>query len=181
MACYGGQLGTFSCEMGISSRIESSCFEARVPLCALDDLPWEHLYKNPPSGTLTRWLRKLVTPPSTPNTQTRSAISLASMQFSAAALLAGITAVSAAPHVVVRDEPATCGSVEYTASQVSAAMDAACEHFQDGTEAGSYPHTYNNYEGFDFKGLDGPFQEFPIMEDGDVYTGGTFCFVNLQR
>lgn len=96
------------------------------------------------------------------------------MQFSVAAVFFGITAVSAAPHVAVRDEPAVCGDVEYTASQVSAAMDAACEHFQDGTTVGSndYPHTYNNYEGFDFKGLDGPFQEFPIMEDGDVYTGG---------
>jgi hypothetical protein len=96
------------------------------------------------------------------------------MKFSVATIFLGITAVSAAPHVVVREEPAVCGGVEYTASQVSAAMDAACGHFQDGTQAGSYPHTYNNYEGFEFKGYDGPFQSFPIMEDGDVYTGGMF-------
>lgn len=35
--------------------------------------------------------------------------------------------------------------------------------------------SYNNYEGFEFKGLDGPFQEFPMVSDG-VYDGGEYMF-----
>ncbi|CAI6090156.1 hypothetical protein V2G26_006352 [Clonostachys chloroleuca] len=95
------------------------------------------------------------------------------MQFSLAALLSLAVAVSAAPHTRA-GEAATCGSNNYSASQVSAAADAACQYYQDGTTAGSssYPHRYNNYEGFEFKGLSGPFQEFPIKTSG-VYTGGS--------
>ncbi|KAK7975619.1 poly(ADP-ribose) polymerase and DNA-Ligase zn-finger domain-containing protein, partial [Apiospora arundinis] len=33
------------------------------------------------------------------------------------------------------------------------------------------PHTYNNYEGFNFR-VDGPYQEFPIKTNG-LYTGGS--------
>jgi ribonuclease T1 len=36
----------------------------------------------------------------------------------------------------------------------------------------SYPHTYNDYEGFDFP-VDGPYQEFPILSSFEVYTGGS--------
>lgn len=36
--------------------------------------------------------------------------------------------------------------------------------------AGNYPHTYNNYEGFDFP-VAGPYIEFPI-KSGGPYTGG---------
>ena len=99
------------------------------------------------------------------------------MQLSLATVLLTLTAaVSAAPGKLHRRyEEATCGTKYYSASQVAAAADAACEHFQDGTQAGSssYPHRYNNYEGFDFKGYSGPFQEFPIISGG-VYTGGEY-------
>jgi hypothetical protein len=94
------------------------------------------------------------------------------MQFSLAAVFLA-TLASAAPRaqIISRDEPAVCGDQEYTAKQVAAAMEAACKHFQDGTDVNDYPHTYNNYEGFEFKGYDGPFQEFPIIPGG-VYDGG---------
>ena len=94
------------------------------------------------------------------------------MQFSIAAVFFGLTATAAAaPHVVVREEPATCGNKEYTAKQVAAAMAVACKHFKDGSDVNDYPHKYNNYEGFEFKGYDGPFQEFPLVSNGN-YTGG---------
>lgn len=99
------------------------------------------------------------------------------MQLSLATILLSLTAaVTAAPSKVQlsrRYEEATCGNAFYSSSQIAAAADAACEHFQDGTQAGSssYPHTYNNWEEFDFKGLPGPFQEFPVVSGG-VYTGG---------
>lgn len=97
------------------------------------------------------------------------------MQFSASALLFALVAsVCAAPAAELEARAAaTCGGVYYTAAQVNSASVAACNHFRAGTQAGSYPHRYNNYEGFYFKGLDGPFQEFPILTSG-IYTGGKF-------
>ena len=98
---------------------------------------------------------------------------LVTMQFSLAALLTFVAAVSAAPADIERRAEATCGTKYYSAAQVNAASVAACNHFRAGSTAGSssYPHRYNNYEGFNFKGYSGPFQEFPIISGG-VYTGG---------
>lgn len=86
-----------------------------------------------------------------------------------------LSTAAALPTIEKRDAT-TCGSTDYSASQVSDAADAACSYVQDGTTAGgsSYPHTYNNYEGFDFA-ADGPWQEFPMLSDG-VYTGGEILF-----
>ena len=96
------------------------------------------------------------------------------MQLSIATLCIALAAsVSAAPAELDRRAAATCGSQYYSAAQVNSASVAACNHFRAGTTAGgsSYPHRYNNYEGFHFNGYDGPFQEFPIIPGG-VYTGG---------
>jgi hypothetical protein len=69
-----------------------------------------------------------------------------------------------------------CGSTCYTSSQVSAARSAGYKYYQQGSEAGSstYPHTYNNYEGFEFL-VSGPYQEFPLRTSG-AYTGGKIVF-----
>ncbi|OAL05232.1 ribonuclease-domain-containing protein [Phaeosphaeriaceae sp. SRC1lsM3a] len=66
-----------------------------------------------------------------------------------------------------------CGSTCYTSSQVSAARNAGYNYYSQGSQAGSstYPHTYNNYEGFDFL-VSGPYQEFPLRTSG-AYTGGS--------
>ncbi|KAF9880882.1 guanyl-specific ribonuclease f1 [Colletotrichum karsti] len=66
-----------------------------------------------------------------------------------------------------------CGQTEYSLTEVQSAADAACQHVEDGTTAGSssYPHTYRNQEGFDFNGVEGPFVEFPMKTTG-VYKGG---------
>ncbi|KAI4650167.1 uncharacterized protein J4E79_009434 [Alternaria viburni] len=66
-----------------------------------------------------------------------------------------------------------CGSTCYTSSQVSAARSAGYKLYQAGDEAGSstYPHRYNNYEGFDFL-VSGPYEEFPLRTSG-AYTGGS--------
>ncbi|OCK81873.1 ribonuclease-domain-containing protein [Lepidopterella palustris CBS 459.81] len=67
----------------------------------------------------------------------------------------------------------TCGNNCYTDSQINDALDAACGYVQDGSTAGGskYPENYNDYEGFDFGGVQGPYYEFPILESG-VYDGG---------
>lgn len=67
-----------------------------------------------------------------------------------------------------------CGSTCYTSAQVSAARSAAYNYVKSGGQAGSstYPHKYNNYEGFDFL-VGGTYYEFPLKTSG-VYTGGMF-------
>jgi len=65
-----------------------------------------------------------------------------------------------------------CGSNCYTSSQVSAARSAGYNYVRQGSTAGgsTYPHQYNNYEGFDFL-VSGTYYEFPLLKSG-VYTGG---------
>jgi hypothetical protein len=84
-----------------------------------------------------------------------------------------ISSSAALPADLDKRAGATCGSVVYTAAQVNAASVKACSYYQAGTQAGSstYPHTYNNTEGFSFK-VAGPYLEFPILSSGAVYTGG---------
>lgn len=75
----------------------------------------------------------------------------------------------------------TCGSTCYTAAQVTAARNSGANYVKQGGTAGSstYPHVYNNYEGFDFL-VSGPYYEFPIKSSG-VYTGGkSFPIMNLR-
>ncbi|KAK7424482.1 hypothetical protein QQX98_000447 [Neonectria punicea] len=87
--------------------------------------------------------------------------------------LASLLGVAVASPIEARQSATTCGSTSYTAAQVRAAANAACSHYQQGTTAGSstYPHTFNNREGFDFL-VGGTYQEFPILRSG-VYTGGS--------
>ncbi|OAA67476.1 guanyl-specific ribonuclease Pb1 [Cordyceps fumosorosea ARSEF 2679] len=94
------------------------------------------------------------------------------MQFTAL-FLSLVAVASAAPAELVGRDATTCGSNYYSAKQVDAASNAACNYVQNGGTAGSstYPHKYNNYEGFSFP-VDGPYYEFPIKKSG-VYTGGS--------
>lgn len=86
-------------------------------------------------------------------------------------LLAAFAA--AAPASTLEERAATtCGSTFYSAAQVNEASQQACSYYKDGKRAGSYPHTYNNYEGFNFR-VAGPYQEFPIKSSG-LYTGGEY-------
>ncbi|CZS93574.1 related to Guanyl-specific ribonuclease F1 [Rhynchosporium agropyri] len=68
---------------------------------------------------------------------------------------------------------ATCGSVLYSAAAVSAASSKACSYYKAGSAPGGYPHTYRNYEGFEFGSIAGPYQEFPILKSGALYSGGS--------
>lgn len=83
-----------------------------------------------------------------------------------------ITEVAVEEAVEARACYVTCGSVCYTSAQASAARNAGYNYYQQDAEAGgsTYPHTYNNYEGFDFL-VSGPYQEFPLKTSG-TYNGG---------
>lgn len=98
---------------------------------------------------------------------------LSSALLFAATSLAAPAAIPEA-ELEVRQSSTTCGNNYYSSSQVRAALNQGYGYYADDDEAGSsdYPHTYNNYEGFDFP-VSGPYQEFPIKESG-VYTGGEF-------
>ncbi|KAF2090307.1 ribonuclease-domain-containing protein, partial [Saccharata proteae CBS 121410] len=81
--------------------------------------------------------------------------------------------VSVAEDALFKRATVTCGSHSYTTKQINAALDQGYSYYSADEEVGSddYPHTYHNYEGFDFP-VDGPYEEFPLLEKG-VYTGGS--------
>ncbi|KAK1997006.1 ribonuclease [Colletotrichum falcatum] len=95
------------------------------------------------------------------------------MQLSLVLVSLFALAAQAVPTELLQKRSTTCGSTSYSTAQVNAASNAACTHVKAGTVAGSstYPHRYNNYEGFDFD-VSGPWYEFPIKSSG-VYTGGS--------
>ncbi|KAB8070576.1 amino acid permease-domain-containing protein [Aspergillus leporis] len=81
----------------------------------------------------------------------------------------------AAPSLSTRADCAyTCGSNCYTSSAVSSAKAAGYELHAEGETVGSnsYPHKYNNYEGFDFS-VSSPYYEWPILSSGKIYSGGS--------
>ncbi|KAF2200355.1 ribonuclease-domain-containing protein [Delitschia confertaspora ATCC 74209] len=92
------------------------------------------------------------------------------------ALPTGISPSSLLPEnlsLIPRACATTCGSNCYTSAQISSALSAGCNYVTQGSTAGSstYPHVYNNYEGFGFS-VSGPYYEFPILRSG-VYSGGS--------
>lgn len=87
-------------------------------------------------------------------------------------LVSLLAAVAQAAPSVIEKRSTTCGGNSYSTAQVNAAANAACNHVRAGSQAGSstYPHRYNNYEGFNFD-VSGPYNTFPMLTSG-VYTGG---------
>jgi hypothetical protein len=99
------------------------------------------------------------------------------LSFILTALLPIFATASPVAQVARRQSNSTaCGKNDYTTKQITAAVSAGCQYWQDKKTVGSdkYPHKYNDYEGFDFGGVDGPYLEFPILEKG-VYSKGKFC------
>ncbi|KAG5982261.1 hypothetical protein E4U55_002152 [Claviceps digitariae] len=82
--------------------------------------------------------------------------------------------VSLVAVVAAISESAKCGPNRYSSSAVAAAVDAACPRVKKGTTVGrnSYPHEYKNFEKFSFNGLRGPYYQFPIMQNGQIFQGG---------
>lgn len=94
------------------------------------------------------------------------------MKFSLA-LLALVPAVALAAPLEPRQGgvAVNCGGKSYSASQVNRAINNAESGNYDSS---GYPHTYNNYEGFDFSSFcDGPYKEYPLKATSSGYTGGS--------
>jgi hypothetical protein len=66
----------------------------------------------------------------------------------------------------------TCGTVCYSQKTINAAVAAGYKLYKEKKENGNYPHTENNYEGFDFN-VTGPYQEYPVMSSFVAYNGGS--------
>ena len=66
----------------------------------------------------------------------------------------------------------SCGSDCYSDSDIQAALNQGYQDYQDGNSPDDYPHQYEDYEGFSFPDP-GPYYEFPILADEEVYTGGS--------
>jgi hypothetical protein len=103
------------------------------------------------------------------------------LTFALLPLLAALVSAAPVDDELFRRDAANCGGQYYSANAVTAASNAACDYYTNGETAGSsnYPHQYNNYEGFSFNGVSGPYQEFPIMASGNIYNGGMFSFIRI--
>ena len=104
-------------------------------------------------------------------------IKTAKMRFSlvSSALLFAVSAIALpTSEIVQRQSSTTCGNNYYSYDQVSSALDQGYNYYANGEQVGNndYPHSFTNYEGFALR-VDGPYQEFPILESG-VYTGGEY-------
>ncbi|KAL9936887.1 hypothetical protein V8E36_004122 [Tilletia maclaganii] len=79
--------------------------------------------------------------------------------------------IAASPIALTKREPSvSCGGVSYSSSQVALAVQYSNE---DAAPSTTYPHTYNDYEGFDFSDYcsDSTYSEYPLTRSG--YTGGS--------
>ncbi|PWY86676.1 RNase Ms,minor [Aspergillus heteromorphus CBS 117.55] len=96
------------------------------------------------------------------------------MLLSLLPLLLSSSLVAASAHDTERRDSCAyyCGSTCYWSSDVSAAQAKGYELQQDGETVHDYPHVYHDYEGFDFS-VSGTYYEYPIMDDYDVYDGGS--------
>ncbi|KAK4247605.1 Ribonuclease/ribotoxin [Corynascus novoguineensis] len=66
----------------------------------------------------------------------------------------------------------TCGSTTYSKQDVDAAVAEGCRLYAAGEQLGNsrYPHRFNNRERLTFD-ISGPYEEFPILANGAVYSG----------
>lgn len=105
------------------------------------------------------------------------------MQLPALALAlfaaATVTATSLAPVLERRQGTTglthvTCGGVSYSKAAIDDAVAEGCQLYADYETVGSskYPHKFNNREGLEFA-VAGPYQEFPVLSNGRVYSGST--------
>ncbi|TLD04051.1 hypothetical protein PgNI_11148 [Pyricularia grisea] len=91
--------------------------------------------------------------------------------------LAALSAATSSDSAVISPRQAsavTCGSNRYSSTQVQAAVDEGCRLNAAGSTVGSndYPHRFNNRENLPFS-ISGPYQEFPILTNNRLYTGGS--------
>ncbi|KAK4038595.1 Ribonuclease/ribotoxin [Parachaetomium inaequale] len=100
----------------------------------------------------------------------RSLLSTLALAFYAAAAAANVSLEPRQGTAALSN--VTCGRASYTKQQVDAAVAEGCRLHAAGDQLGSsqYPHRFNNRESLTFA-VAGPYQEFPILASGAVYSG----------
>ena len=65
-----------------------------------------------------------------------------------------------------------CKATPFNKQQIRKAVNKGVQLRNQGKQVGKnkYPHRFNNREGFEFP-VEGPYQEFPILQDGEIYDG----------
>lgn len=98
------------------------------------------------------------------------------MHCFASALSLALYAVAAVAQGTASLSGVTCAQTAYTKQQIDDAVTEGCRLHAAGQQLGNskYPHTFNNREGLVFA-ASGPYQEFPILHTGAVYTGSTLA------
>ncbi|KAH0600771.1 hypothetical protein MHUMG1_01770 [Metarhizium humberi] len=68
----------------------------------------------------------------------------------------------------------SCGGTVYSSKKLTTATGEACSLLKQGRSVGrnKYPHEYRNLEKIKLTGS-GPYYEFPISANGEVYDGGS--------
>ncbi|KAL7784554.1 Ribonuclease/ribotoxin [Trichoderma ceciliae] len=96
------------------------------------------------------------------------------VSFKIIAAVVGLAASASAAAIEQRANTCvyTCGSVCYWQSDIDAALAKGYGLFKSGDDEDSYPHQYNDFEGFKFPTAS-PWYEFPILSSFKVYTGGS--------
>ncbi|KAK0548914.1 hypothetical protein OC846_002503 [Tilletia horrida] len=91
------------------------------------------------------------------------------MKFATLAVLSLAAVVVSAP-IEKREPSVSCGGKRYSSGQVATAVDYSDSNAAPST---TYPHQYNNYEGFNFRAYcsDSTYDEYPLTTSG--YTGGS--------
>ena len=67
--------------------------------------------------------------------------------------------------------PVTCGRYPHQQAQIRGALNRGVKLMKKSEKVKNYPHKFNNKEKFDFD-VKGPYQEFPILRNGQIFDGG---------
>lgn len=88
--------------------------------------------------------------------------------FIANVLATGLTPPESASGV---QRPVTCGRYPHKPAQINGALNRGVKLMKEKKQVKNYPHTFNNREEFEFD-VEGPYQEFPILRNGQIFDGG---------
>ncbi|KAI0690272.1 Ribonuclease/ribotoxin [Cytidiella melzeri] len=95
-----------------------------------------------------------------------------------------LTSATMAASIAGRSLPTgtvTCGSNKYTASELTAAINAGLKDMDSGDLPDDYPHQYYSEASEDITlwcSGDGPWYEFPLVPGGSIYTSSSSDYVS---
>ncbi|EKM53271.1 uncharacterized protein PHACADRAFT_259503 [Phanerochaete carnosa HHB-10118-sp] len=98
-----------------------------------------------------------------------------------AILLSASAAMAASLPRALPSGTVTCGSNKYSVSAIEAAINAGVEDMDEGNLPDDYPHQYYDESSENISlwcSGNGPWYEFPIMPNGEIYTSSSSNYVS---